>query len=132
MLSVFPPQQEGYALDWSSTVPGRLATGDCLHHIYIWEPQTEGVWQVSSQPLVGHTKSVEDIQWSPNETSVSACHMRTMLTCVLCYRCLPLVQSIRLYVYGTVELGMIKLVCLLHMHILLMLMLYRGTILSLC
>jgi ribosome assembly protein RRB1 len=30
------------------------------------------VWQVGPRPLVGHTNSVEDIQWSPNEPSVLA------------------------------------------------------------
>ena len=66
---------EGYGLAWSPTLPGRLATGDCAKNLYIWEPREEGVWQVGPRPLEGHTESVEDIQWSPTESSVSSHHM---------------------------------------------------------
>lgn len=52
-------------------MPGRLASGDCSKNIYIWDPRQEGVWQVGSEPLIGHSDSVEDIQWSPSESSVS-------------------------------------------------------------
>ena len=65
-------QTEGYGLAWSPTVPGRMATGDCTRHIYIWEPREEGVWEVGPRALVGHSQSVEDIQWSPSEASVSS------------------------------------------------------------
>lgn len=64
-------QVEGYAMDWSGTVPGRLATGDCTKNIHIWNP-SQGTWLVDQRPLCGHTQSVEDIQWSPNEQSVLA------------------------------------------------------------
>ena len=64
-------QTEGYALDWSNVVPGQLASGDCHRDIHVWRPREEGVWQVDSQPMAGHTQSVEDIQWSPREASVS-------------------------------------------------------------
>ena len=57
-------------MDWSKTVAGRLATGDCTKNIHIWNP-SQGTWLVDQRPLCGHTKSVEDIQWSPNEPSVS-------------------------------------------------------------
>lgn len=29
-------------------------------------------WKVDQRPLVGHTHSVEDLQWSPNERNVLA------------------------------------------------------------
>ncbi|ESN90633.1 hypothetical protein HELRODRAFT_108698 [Helobdella robusta] len=65
-------QIEGFALDWSSKVPGRLATGDCKKNIHIWSMTEEGKWEVDQRPLVGHEKSVEDVQWSPSEANVLA------------------------------------------------------------
>lgn len=65
-------QQEGYAIDWSSVAPGLLATGDCRRDIHIWQPHESGTWNVDQRPLIGHTESVEDLQWSPNEQSVLA------------------------------------------------------------
>ncbi|CAH1098473.1 unnamed protein product [Psylliodes chrysocephalus] len=66
-------QKEGFAMDWCPTVPGTLATGDCKRDIHIWKPNNNMAgWTVDQRPLVGHTDSVEDIQWSPNEKSVLA------------------------------------------------------------
>ncbi|XP_037944787.1 glutamate-rich WD repeat-containing protein 1 [Teleopsis dalmanni] len=65
-------QKEGFAVDWSSCTEGVLATGDCKRDIHIWSPQEDGSWKVDQRPLVGHTASVEDLQWSPNESSVLA------------------------------------------------------------
>jgi WD40 repeat protein len=75
-------------MDWSPIVPGNLksicdrddliftghilgmlATGDCSKNIHIWKPN-ETEWTVDQRPYTGHTASVEDIQWSPNEQSV--------------------------------------------------------------
>lgn len=56
-------------MDWSPVTAGRLATGDCKKHIYVWEPQEGGKWQVSAA-YSGHSGSVEDIQWSPTEATV--------------------------------------------------------------
>uniref|UniRef100_UPI00358ECD8C glutamate-rich WD repeat-containing protein 1 n=1 Tax=Myxine glutinosa TaxID=7769 RepID=UPI00358ECD8C len=65
---------EGFALDWSPTVPGRLLSGDCKKNIHLWNPLEGGDWLVDQRPYVGHSQSVEDIQWSPNEASVfSSC-----------------------------------------------------------
>lgn len=63
---------EGFALDWSPTMNGTLATGDCRKNIHVWKPLPAGQWAVDQRPLVGHTNSVEDLQWSPNEPNVLA------------------------------------------------------------
>lgn len=66
-------QTEGFALDWSFNVKGQLATGDCNKNIHVWK-MIENGWNVDQRPFVGHTSSVEDIQWSPNEPTVfSSC-----------------------------------------------------------
>lgn len=52
---------------------GVLATGDCKRDIHIWHPSDSGAsWTVDQRPLIGHTDSVEDLQWSPNEQNVLA------------------------------------------------------------
>jgi len=67
-------QSEGFAMDWSSTVQGNLLTGDCTKNIHFWVPQEGGTWHVDQRAFAGHTASVEDIQWSPNEANVfSSC-----------------------------------------------------------
>ncbi|KAI9582400.1 glutamate-rich WD repeat-containing protein 1 [Glossina fuscipes] len=65
-------QQEGFAIDWSPCVDGVLATGDCRRDLHIWSPLEGGTWKVDQRPLIGHTASIEDLQWSPNERSVLA------------------------------------------------------------
>uniref|UniRef100_A0A131Y3H7 Glutamate-rich WD repeat-containing protein 1 n=2 Tax=Ixodes ricinus TaxID=34613 RepID=A0A131Y3H7_IXORI len=62
---------EGYAVDWSPTKPGVLATGDCNKNIHLWKPH-ESTWHVDQRAFTGHTASVEDIQWSPSEATVLA------------------------------------------------------------
>lgn len=62
--------QEGFALDWSPTEEGRLASGDCGNNIYVTRT-VEGGWATDPVPFVGHVGSVEDLQWSPTESSVS-------------------------------------------------------------
>ncbi|XP_007256542.3 glutamate-rich WD repeat-containing protein 1 [Astyanax mexicanus] len=64
---------EGFAVDWSPKVPGRLVSGDCKKNIHVWEPREGGVsWQIDQRPFSSHTKSVEDLQWSPTEATVFA------------------------------------------------------------
>lgn len=64
-------KDEGFALDWSPVVPGRLISGDCNSCIHLWEPSSD-LWIVDKNPFVGHTASVEDLQWSPTEADVFA------------------------------------------------------------
>ncbi|GAB2293027.1 hemolysin III domain membrane protein [Dionaea muscipula] len=71
-LTIFKHKDEGYAMDWSPLVPGRLVSGDCKNCIHLWEPSSGSTWNVDSNPFVGHTGSVEDLQWSPTEQSVFA------------------------------------------------------------
>lgn len=64
---------EGFAIDWSPTVPGRLVSGDCKKNIHVWEPQEGGTsWKIDQRPFSSHSKSVEDLQWSPTEATVFA------------------------------------------------------------
>jgi ribosome assembly protein RRB1 len=72
-------ETEGYALDWSKQQPSQqqcqLATGDCAGHIHLWSPRPEGGYQVTPTYEVmhdGQTLSIEDIQWSPTESTVLA------------------------------------------------------------
>ncbi|CAM1509783.1 Fc.00g001180.m01.CDS01 [Cosmosporella sp. VM-42] len=64
---------EGYALDWSPTVPGgKLLTGDNDGLIYMTSRTDGGGWVTDNRPFQGHTSSVEELQWSPSEQSVFA------------------------------------------------------------
>ncbi|XP_026393918.1 glutamate-rich WD repeat-containing protein 1-like [Papaver somniferum] len=56
---------EGFAIDWSPLVPGRLVSGDCDGRIHLWEPSSDATWNVGKPPFDGHDLSVEDLQWSP-------------------------------------------------------------------
>lgn len=62
-------KNEGFALDWSPSVMGRLLSGDCTKYIY--ETDTNSGTTVS-KPYESHTGSVEDLQWSPTEKDVFA------------------------------------------------------------
>lgn len=53
---------------------GYLLSGDCNKNIHLWKPVEGGTWQVDQRPFHGHTSSVEDVQWSPNEANVRSSH----------------------------------------------------------
>lgn len=57
---------EGYAMDFSST-QGRLATGDNNGGIHVFEEDMK-----TATLMYTANKSIEDIQWSPTETTVLA------------------------------------------------------------
>ncbi|KAI2469005.1 WD40 repeat-like protein [Annulohypoxylon bovei var. microspora] len=66
-------KSEGYALDWSPMVPGgKLLTGDNDGLIYVTTRTDGGGWVTDMRAFQGHTNSVEEIQWSPQEASVFA------------------------------------------------------------
>uniref|UniRef100_A0A7N2KYI8 Histone-binding protein RBBP4-like N-terminal domain-containing protein n=1 Tax=Quercus lobata TaxID=97700 RepID=A0A7N2KYI8_QUELO len=71
-LMKFKHKDEGYAIDWSPLVPGKLVSGDCKNCIYLWEPTSGATWNVDATPFIGHAASVEDLQWSPTEPHVFA------------------------------------------------------------
>jgi ribosome assembly protein RRB1 len=91
---------EGYAMDWSPTHAGRLATGDCSGAGVVWDPvaagpavrlgpkstalgTVEGVtWLQRNQGLTGHTSSIEDLQWSPTEVDVLASCSSDRTVCI--------------------------------------------------
>jgi ribosome assembly protein RRB1 len=65
--------EEGFAMAWSSVKAGRMATGDCSSRLHVWDVVTNTTtWSVNASPYIGHTSSVEDIQWSNTEENVFA------------------------------------------------------------
>ena len=64
---------EGFALDWSRREWGNLLTGDCAGHIYWTQLDAQaGGSQCNGAAFTGHAASVEDLQWSPAESTVFA------------------------------------------------------------
>ena len=64
---------EGYAVDWSPLIPqGKLLSGDNDGKIFVTNHVDGGKWATDNRPFVGHTGSVEELQWSPNERNVFA------------------------------------------------------------
>lgn len=65
---------EGFGLAWSGLKTGRLASGDIRRNIHLWTMHEGGTWVVDQRPLLGHTRSVEDLVWSPvEEPLLSSC-----------------------------------------------------------
>jgi len=78
-LQMFKHADEGWALAWSPLVHGRLLSGDCAGKIQLWEPSEGGKWGVGQSAFqapagsgFSDNPSVEDLQWSPSETTVFA------------------------------------------------------------
>jgi ribosome assembly protein RRB1 len=64
---------EGYAVAWSPLLEhGQLLSGDNDGKIFITAGTDGGQWKADTKPFTGHTSSVEDLQWSPNERNVFA------------------------------------------------------------
>lgn len=64
-------REEGYAMDWSRREMGNLLTGDCAGAIYWTQINGEAV-TINGNAFTGHAGSVEDLQWSPSESTVFA------------------------------------------------------------
>jgi ribosome assembly protein RRB1 len=66
-------KSEGYAVDWSPLIStGKLLTGDNDGAIYVTTRTPGEGWATDSRPFLGHTSSVEELQWSPSERNVFA------------------------------------------------------------
>ncbi|CAG8692132.1 384_t:CDS:2, partial [Cetraspora pellucida] len=72
---------EGFAMDWSGTVAGRLITGDMHTNIYL-TTKAQSTFTADRIPFTGHTSSVEDLQWSPVEKSVFASASADQTICI--------------------------------------------------
>lgn len=59
---------EGFALEWGET---GLLSGDITSKIYLTTLTPTG-FHTSPNPYLSHTSSVEDLQWSPSESTVFA------------------------------------------------------------
>lgn len=57
---------------FSNSFAALILAGDCKNFIHLWEPTSDSTWNVDSKPFIGHTASVEDLQWSPTEPHVFA------------------------------------------------------------
>ena len=69
-----PQKAEGFAVDWNNINPFVLAIGGYDKKVSIFKPKDENISDIIlyGDYLTGHTDSVEDIQWSPNEENVLA------------------------------------------------------------
>ncbi|KAG8709676.1 ribosome biosynthesis protein rrb1 [Ceratobasidium sp. 394] len=63
---------EGFGLDWGAPTAGpRLLSGDLDGRIFL-TTANQSCFTTAAAPFTGHTQPVEDIQWSPSETTVFA------------------------------------------------------------
>ncbi|KAK3374706.1 WD40-repeat-containing domain protein [Podospora didyma] len=73
LYTVKKHKTEGYAVDWSPLHPlGKLLTGDNNGEIYMTQRTDGGGFVTNDKAFLGHTSSVEELQWSPSEASVFA------------------------------------------------------------
>jgi ribosome assembly protein RRB1 len=75
-ISHFKYKSEGYGLDWSTQVIGRLASGSCGGELQIYEAQDQNCsgFKKLGNPYSFHEGSIEDVQFSPNDSNtVSTC-----------------------------------------------------------
>ena len=61
---------EGFALDWSNVDKGTLATGDNDGNIHLWKQAQDGNSYTVTPSYETPGVSIEDLQWSPTETTV--------------------------------------------------------------
>lgn len=74
-ITSFKHKDEGYALEWSPHSFGRLASGSCDAHLWLYVPADENCSTFIKETQVGlqgHKGSIEDIQWSPSQEQVLA------------------------------------------------------------
>lgn len=64
-------KKEGFALSWSPLATGRLLAGDCDGAISLTEVLSTHITQTGDF-FKSHQGSVEDLQWSPSESTVFA------------------------------------------------------------
>lgn len=70
--SVKKHKEEGFALAWSPLTLGRLLSGDCGGIAHLTELRSDGKFETGGEAFRGHGGSVEDLQWSPTESTVFA------------------------------------------------------------
>ena len=61
---------EGFAMDWSRTKKGSLATGDNDGNIHLWSSHEDGTSYTVTPSYETPGVSIEDLQWSPTEATV--------------------------------------------------------------
>lgn len=66
-------KSEGYAADWSPIIStGKLVTGDNDGSIFVTTRTSGEAWVTETRPMVGHSGSIEELQWSPSERNIFA------------------------------------------------------------
>lgn len=74
ILKQFMLEEEGFALEWSPLVVGRLACGLNNGKIHVFDPADAGMSDLvqSKTPIWSTKKSIEDLQFSPKQEEVLA------------------------------------------------------------